>query len=149
MKITCRIYSLLLLLILITGCTTLDQRTYSDDQGAIGGYDPVSYFTMHKAIKGKKDIVYNYHGATWHFSSEDNKTLFIRNPTMYLPQYGGYCAYAMHYGFIVSSDPQAWSIINDKLYLNYSKSVREKWLKHSKEYIQSADKEWVEKIENY
>ena len=62
---------------------------------AILGYDPVGYFTQGKAIKGKKEISASYQGVTFKFSSTENKEMFLKNPSKYEPQYGGWCAYAM------------------------------------------------------
>jgi YHS domain-containing protein len=59
---------------------------------AVGGYDPVAYFTEGKPVAGKSAITHNWKGATWRFSSEKNRDLFKTSPEKYAPQYGGYCA---------------------------------------------------------
>ena len=69
---------------------------------------------------------------------------FKANPEMYAPQFGGYCAYGMANGHKAPTDPQAWSIIDNKLYLNYSKDVQKTWKTKSPEYIQTANKNWPE-----
>ena len=79
------------------------------------------------------------------FASQKNKELFENNPVDYLPQYGGYCAYAMSNGFVVSSDPDAFTLVDGKLYLNYSLGVRDIWSKDIPGYIESADENWLEK----
>ena len=87
---------------------------------AILGYDPVAYFAEHRAVKGSKDIAYNWLGAEWNFSSEEHRAMFSRNPVKYAPQYGGYCADGIAYGVVVKYiDPQAWRIIEGRLYLHY------------------------------
>ena len=87
---------------------------------AIKGYDPVAYFTEQRAVKGDKDISHNWLGAEWNFSSDKHKKLFTGNPVKYAPQYGGHCADGVAYGEITRNiDPQAWRIIEGKLYLNY------------------------------
>jgi len=87
---------------------------------AILGYDPVAYFTENRAIKGSANISYNWLGAQWAFASEKHKKLFSENPVKYAPQYGGHCADGVAYGVLVTYiDPQAWRIIEGKLYLNY------------------------------
>ncbi len=86
---------------------------------AIKGYDPVAYFTEQRAIKGSEDISHNWLGADWNFSSEKHKKLFSENPVRFAPQYGGFCADGIAYGdFTTNIDPQAWRIIEGKLYLN-------------------------------
>lgn len=63
------------------------QKVYSNKAGAIKGYDPVAYFTEKQAVKGEIDITYNWQGATWHFTTEDNKQKFANNPEQFAPQY--------------------------------------------------------------
>jgi YHS domain-containing protein len=87
---------------------------------AIKGYDTVAYFTEQRAVKGNEDISQNWLGAIWVFSSEEHKQLFSGNPVKYAPQYGGHCADGVAYGDVTTNiDPQAWRIIEGKLYLNY------------------------------
>ena len=109
---------------------------------AIRGYDPVAYFTDDKPIKGDPSYVHRWMGTSWQFASKSNFESFVNNPEKYAPQYGGYCAYAASSGYIAPTDPNAWTIHNDKLYLNYSKSVRKTWLKNKNGHINSADKNW-------
>ncbi len=130
-------------LFLVSGCTTLgDKPVYQQSGVAIRGYDPVVYFDLNKAMQGEPEFSVRYQNAIWYFISEKNRTRFTDNPEHFLPEYGGYCAYAMSFGLVVSSDPEAFSIINDRLYLNYSKSVRKKWLKNTVGFIQDANKHW-------
>jgi len=92
-----------------------------DNKLAIQGYDPVAYFAQKKAIKGKSTIVATYDGVIYNFSSQANKELFLKNPTNYEPQYGGWCAYAMgSLGEKVEIDPETFKIIDGKLYLFYN-----------------------------
>ena len=134
---------LLLSALQLNGCIIFgDDIVFQKDSKAILGYDTVSYFNQNKPLKGLKTYQVNYSDATWYFSNKENKQKFLANPKKYIPQYGGYCAYAMSVGFIVSSDPYAFTIKNDKLYLNYSKDVRKKWLKDADNYIKEADVNW-------
>lgn len=109
---------------------------------AINGYDPVAYFTESKPVAGKADITYSWKGTTWRFASAQNRDAFQTNPDKYAPQYGGYCAYAVAKGYTAKTDPQAWRVVDDKLYLNYSKSVQSTWEKDIPGYIKSADRNW-------
>ncbi len=86
---------------------------------AIKGYDPVAYFTEQRAVRGDLTISHEWLGAIWRFSNEKHKTLFSSDPVKYAPQYGGYCADGIALGVIVKTlDPEAWRIIDGKLYLN-------------------------------
>ncbi len=109
---------------------------------AVGGYDPVAYFTDRKPVMGKGDILYAWNGVTWRFVSEKNRDAFAANPEKYAPQYGGYCAYAVAKGGTAKGDPQAWSIVGGKLYLNLSPSVQKLWEKDIPGYVKAADKNW-------
>lgn len=109
---------------------------------AVSGYDTVAYFTEGKPVKGSDDHTSEYNGAMWLFSSAENKAKFDENPTKYAPQYGGYCAWAVSQGYTASGDPSQWAIHNGKLYLNYNKSVKDKWDKDRDNFIAAANKNW-------
>ena len=117
-------------------------EVFSPSDKAIRGYDPVAYFTEGKAVKGNENLTYHWHDADWYFSSTQNLNSFSKNPDKYVPQYGGYCAYGLSEGHKAPTDPDAWTIVDGKLYLNYSKDVRTKWRENEKERIQKADKNW-------
>ena len=110
---------------------------------AIKGYDAVSYWDQSPA-KGDKAFSVEWRGATWLFSSQAHLDKFMLNPVQYAPQYGGYCAWAMAdgKGRAVNIDPQAWSIYQDKLYLNYNQNVLKEWLKTKDSDIEVADKNY-------
>jgi len=109
---------------------------------AIRGYDPVAYFTQSMPVKGDSNWTYKWNEAKWYFSSEQNLAKFKADPHAFVPQYGGYCAYGVSQGYLVSVDPNAWSIVDDKLYLNYSKSVQSDWLEDTSGYIRAANENW-------
>lgn len=117
---------------------------------ALNGYDPVAYFTMQKAIKGKKAVgAVFYRGITYLFSTEESKALFKKSPAMYEPQYGGWCAYAMgSNGTKVEVDPETFKIVDGRLYLFYNKlfnNTIKPWNKDETKLKQQADVNW-EKI---
>jgi YHS domain-containing protein len=109
---------------------------------AVKGADVVAYFTQGKHVEGKKEFVLRWGGAVWRFSSAEHLRQFTETPERFAPRYGGYCAYAVAQGTTASIDPEAWSIVDGKLYLNYSKSVRETWLKDARGNIEKADRNW-------
>lgn len=109
---------------------------------AVKGYDTVAYFTENKAIKGTKKHSTEWKDATWHFSSDENLALFKENPEKYAPQYGGYCAFALAKNNLASVDPEQFTVLNGKLYLNYNAEVKGKWLQDRDSFIEQADKNW-------
>lgn len=108
---------------------------------ALGGYDATSYFTG-TPVKGAKTITQNWQDVTWRFSSEANRALFAASPEKYAPQYNGHCAFAAAKGALASGDPTAWTVHNDKLYINYSADVRQTWSEDIDGYVTTADKNW-------
>ena len=109
---------------------------------AIDGTDPISYFTEGRPVAGDANITHDWNGATWRFTSAGNRDRFAASPEKYAPQYGGYCAWAVSQGYTASTDPDAWSIVDGKLYLNYSKSVQKNWEDDVPGHIASANKNW-------
>ena len=114
----------------------------TSDGVAIKGYDPVAYFIDLKPVRGSRRFEYVWMGAKWHFSSSEHRDLFIKNPEKYAPKYGGYCAYAVSRGSTADIDPESWTIVTSKLYLNISKKIRDKWSKDIPGNIQKADENW-------
>lgn len=112
---------------------------------AIQGYDPVAYFESNKAIEGKSRISSEYNSAVYYFSSKESRAVFLKNPDKYLPQFGGYCAYGMSEGYKAPIQPEVFTIVDDKLYLNYNMEVKEMWSKDQENRIAKAAKTW-EKI---
>lgn len=109
---------------------------------AIHGYDPVAYFTENNAVKGNENLSFGYNDAIWFFSTEENLDLFKSDPEKYSPQFGGYCAFAVSKGYSADSDPEAFEIIDGKLYLCNDQDVKEEWLKNSESEIQKAEENW-------
>lgn len=94
---------------------------------ALGGHDPVAYFAGAPAM-GRDDITAAHDAATFRFASAANRDAFVANPPRYLPQFGGYCAWAASQGRLSTPDPTLWKIVDGKLYLNCSKDAEAKWL---------------------
>ncbi len=109
---------------------------------AIKGYDTVAYFTENKPVKGNEKHSTEYKGATWLFSSAENLALFEASPEKYEPQYGGYCAYAVANNTTASIKPHLFTVHDGKLYLNYNKSVNDKWVADKQSFIEKADQNW-------
>ncbi|MGI9338780.1 MAG: YHS domain-containing (seleno)protein [Gammaproteobacteria bacterium] len=107
------------------------------------GYDVVAYFDRQEAVEGTPDMVVSFGGKNWFFSTLANRDKFDNDPRRYIPQYGGHCAYAAGNNYLAPGDPEAWTVKNGKLYLNYNKSVRNGWLANWEGYITSGDKNWL------
>jgi YHS domain-containing protein len=114
---------------------------------AVGGYDPVAYFTEGKPVQGRKEIAFTWKGVTWRFVNEKNLEAFKAKPEAYAPQYGGYCAWAVSQGYTAKGDPKAWSIVDGKLYLNYNADVHKTWQQDAPGNIAKADKNWPNVLE--
>ncbi|MBI1342612.1 MAG: YHS domain protein [Terrimonas sp.] len=128
--------------------TVLRKQQFNLEDGlAIQGYDPVAYFTFHKAIKGSKDKAVFHQGVIYYFSTDANKELFKKDPMKYEPAYGGWCAYAMgNSGEKVSIDPKTFKIIDGKLYLFYNRFFQNtltSWNKDEPHLKESADQNWT------
>ena len=113
---------------------------------AVSGYDTVAYFTENKPVKGDVQFATEYKGIAWHFSSQENLEKFKSSPEKYAPQYGGYCAWAVAHNDTAKGDPLQWTILNNKLYLNYDSSIQNKWLKDKEALITKANNFWPELI---
>lgn len=109
---------------------------------AIEGYDPVAYFEQGAPAEGSEDHTFEWRGATWRFASAENRDLFAADPETYAPQYGGYCAYAVAKGATAKSEPDAWTIVEGKLFLNYDKNIQSRWARDISGNIADADKNW-------
>ena len=128
--------------------TAQKAEVYSSWLGAaIRGTDPVAYFTEGRPVEGSRKVTHEWTGATWRFASAANRDAFAAAPEKYAPQYGGYCAYGVANGYTVSTVPEAWSIVEGKLYLNYSLDVRADWLKDVPGYIRKANGNWPKALE--
>ena len=115
---------------------------YKPDGVAIRGYDTVAYFTESKPVKGSDQFTTEWEGATWKFSSQENLDLFTADPDKYAPQYGGYCAYGVAQDSLVKIEPDLWTIVDGKLYLNYNKNLNAKWKKDIPGFIKTADEKF-------
>jgi YHS domain-containing protein len=119
-------------------------RTNVDGDGvSLKGYDPVAYFTRHQAVKGNPAIQTRFGGAIYHFVSVADKVAFSKNPSKYVPQYGGFCAYHVSKGELKDSDPAAFFIYKGKLYVCSDADGAKEFRSSMDENIRKADENWV------
>lgn len=127
----------------LTFAADIDMNADANDL-AIQGYDTVAYFTEGKPTQGDAKFTATYKNAIYQFSSADNRDLFRENPEKYAPQYGGYCAMGVALEKKLDTDPTAWHIADNKLYLNLNHAVQKKWLTDVPGYIDTAETNWPE-----
>jgi hypothetical protein len=136
---------ILTFLALLTLPALAAEKTYvnTDKDGiALKGHDPVEYFTHNRPAKGDPTRTVTYQGATYRFASEENKKLFEESPAKYAPQFGGFCAYAVSKGYTAGIDPAAFQIIDGRLLLQNSLSVRDKFNQDTAGNTKRADANW-------
>ncbi len=125
---------------------------YIDGTGyAVSGYDVVAYRNLEqspvgtaqpKGVEGRASITAEYNDSTWAFATTENRDTFLENPTYYAPQFDGHCAYGVSKGGKVPGNPNLWRIVDDKLYLNITKTVVGFWEEDIPGNIALADKNW-------
>ena len=142
-----QLISIFSLLLIVCACAQKPTLNITKQNVAIEGYDVVAYFTEEKAIKGKETYMHKHEEVIYIFSSEMNKRHFAKNPSRYLPQYGGWCAYAMGKdGSKVEINPKTFKLIGGKLYLFYNKlgiNTLNSWNKDEVNLKKKGDEFWV------
>lgn len=135
---------LLSFLLLFISATALAQSNeiFVTDEGALRGYDAVAYFKDGKPVKGDSKITTEWNGVQWRFSTAANRDEFKKSPEKYAPQFGGYCAYGVADGHKSPTQPEAWTIVDGKLYMNYNLEVRKLWKEKQSEFIKQANEKW-------
>lgn len=135
-----------LIFILLTGWAASAQSVeiFAPSGKAIKGYDAVAFFKVQRPVMGADSLAYTYRQAQWLFFSRENLEAFKANPEKYIPQYGGYCAYGTAQGHKSPTEAGTWTIVNDRLYFNYSEKVKSIWMKDQQALIEKADKQWGE-----
>jgi len=108
---------------------------------AVGGFDTVSFFSG-KPQEGKAEYSLDFAGAEWRFFSRGNLDLFKTNPEAFMPQYGGYCAWAVANDKLAKGSPKYWHVEDGKLYLNFNARIKRRWDKDIPVYISQANSYW-------
>lgn len=133
-------------LLLATGLSFASLNTFaansSNSVTGVSGYDLVAYHSDSAATRGNGHNVSEHDGVTYLFSNADNKKAFDANPDKYLPAYGGWCAFGVSVGKKFVSDPEAWKIVDGRLYLNLDKNIQKDWLKDVPGRIKKANANW-------
>ena len=109
---------------------------------AIDGYDPVAFFTDGAPVLGSADLELRYAGAVWRFRNVGNRAAFADRPDVYMPRYGGYDPVDIARGVAVAGNPTIWTIADQRLYLFYDDTRREKFLADTGRYVAAAERKW-------
>ena len=127
---------------------------YVDGTGfAVSGYDVVAYFDLPQnavgqsqpaPVPGKASITAEYNGATFAFSTEENRDRFLADPARFVPQYDGHCAYGVAKGGKVPGNPTLWRIVDGKLYLNITPVVVGFWEEDIPGNLSTSEGNWPE-----
>jgi YHS domain-containing protein len=136
-----RLFLLSVILLLAVPASAFAQD-YTRNTPGLAGYDPVAYFTDGKPLRGSGNHVTIQDGVTYAFTTEEHKKMFEANPQKYLPAYGGYCAYGVAVGKKFVVDPEAWKIVDGKLYLVMDKDIKKAWEKDIPGHIKKAEANW-------
>jgi YHS domain-containing protein len=150
-----RVFAVLATAALVVGwatrATSADRATgrpngafYEQAGAAIKGYDPVAFFTDKQPVKGSPEHTAEYKGSVFHFSSQANRDAFTTNPAQYAPQYHGFCAFGVARGYKAATDPAAFTVVDNKLYLNYNKDIQKQWSADIPGLVARANKNWPE-----
>ena len=134
-----------IIFLLILSCNSEQKKgaeIFQKEGAAIGGYDVVSFFKESKPVRGFAEYNFDWKGAKWQFSSQQNLDSFKSSPEKYAPQYGGYCAYGTADGHKAPTEVDTWTIMDGKLYFNYNKDVKNTWDKNRSMYIEKANSNW-------
>ena len=132
----------LALISICTVATAQKSPVYAPKGLALEGYDAVAFFAQGKPVKGSSLYAFQWNGAQWLFVDKADLESFKKMPEKYAPQYGGYCAYGAAQGHKAPVEIDTWSIVGNKLYLNYSQKVKTTWVKDQGAFIESANKNW-------
>jgi len=130
--------------VLASAALTAMAGSFNETDGvAIGGFDPVSYVAEQKAVRGSAEFTSLYQGSVFQFSNAANRNAFAANPQKFAPRYAGYCAFGVSRGYKAVTSPDAFTVVDGKLYLNYNLAVKSMWARDMPGYISKADGNWA------
>src|SRR5215472_4470480 len=109
---------------------------------AIGGFDPVAYFTDGQALQGKGEFEQAFAGTVWRFRSAGNRAAFVADPGIYMPRFGGYDPMGITRGVVVARNPRLWLIHAQRLYFFYAAETQEEFREDGDRAAAIADSEW-------
>ncbi|MCC5859331.1 MAG: hypothetical protein JJT90_14320 [Ectothiorhodospiraceae bacterium] len=136
------VLGILAAILLLPALAGAEGMIYTKDGVALGGTDPVAYFEVGEPVQGSADHSHAWRGTLWHFANAEHRDRFAAEPEAYAPQYGGWCAWAAARGYAAKTVPDAWKIVDGKLYLNFNQTIQRRWERNIERYISAADEHW-------
>mgnify|MGYP001029731765 CR=1 FL=1 len=109
---------------------------------AIGGVDPVAYFTEGRVVLGRADVESSAAGVVWRFQNDDNRVFFLAHPEIYGPQFGGYDPVDVARGVAYPGNPQFWLIAGQRLYLFGRVESRNAFAADPAAVLREANRRW-------
>ena len=139
-----RLLAMLCMLGLLQGCGTTHAtiETARGEQLMLLGHDPVAYFTDGKPVRGSHELTARHEGRTYYFSKPEHRVVFMAAPTLYEPQYGGFCSNGAPYAVKLGSDPTQFEIRDGRLFIFGDIMGKEFWLLDPATNIRHADSFW-------
>ena len=136
---------LLVAFLMLPGFALAGVLVDTDDNGvALKGHDAVAYHTVGKAVAGSADFTVEHNGATYQFANAENRDMFKADPAKYAPAYGGFCAFGTTFSKKVPGDPQAFKVVDGKLYINSSPDIQTRWEGDIAGNVDKANMTWKE-----
>jgi YHS domain-containing protein len=142
---------LLVALALVFGTLAFAAPAFADERpvytapfsnAGASGYDVVAYFTDGRPVRGVREFRISHQGVEYRFASAEHLAAFRADPNHYLPQYGGYCAWAVAQGYTAPGNPNNWRIVDGRLYLNYNDEIQQRWNADIPGFIRTANANW-------
>ena len=115
---------------------------YARDGVALAGFDPVAYFDDGRPVQGSPEHSATYKGSVFRFASQAHRDAFAADPARFAPQYDGFCAFGVAGGYKAAIDPEAFTVVDDRLYLNYDRDVQQEWSTDIPGFVARADRNW-------
>jgi len=110
---------------------------------AVDGFDVLAYFADGAPREGLAAYSVRYLDRDWHFATAEHAALFAANPAKYAPQSTSYCSHALSEGYTAEVDViDGWTIIGGKLYLNWSRDVRDVFLAKQDTRVAKVAQNW-------
>ena len=146
-----RVRALLLsLALLLSACSRADTEepiyTSWRNSVAVGGYDAVSFFAG-EPERGRREFSHEWNGAVWRFATEANRDLFALNPEAFVPEYGGYDAWALAHGKLARGSPERWTLEDGRLFFNFNDRTQRLWELRQERLVARADANWPDVLE--
>jgi YHS domain-containing protein len=118
----------------------------NDSRVLLKGADVVAYFVDGKYLAGNPQFSSQYEAVTFRFASAEHKALFDKEPTAYLPQFGGYCANGIAYAIPWGGDADTWKIIDGKLYIFGGQGSKDAFALDEKKNLALAEAYWKDEV---